>query len=206
MINKDKLLSQYQSGLSLAEIAKELNCSIHKVSYWMEKHKIPRRSINDALYLKYNKIERYRILPPKTRDDYFLLGLGLGIYWGEGNKASKHAIRVTNCDPKLLISFLHFLRQICGVSPKQVSYSIVCSSELNMNTVRRYWSKQLKISPEKFGKITRIVPRGSGTYKRKCKYGVCSVSFGNIKLKQWLMKNIETGLDSLVVKRTLGKG
>lgn len=43
-----------RDGQSMQEIANILNCSVHKVAYWMNQHNINRRSISDAVYMKLN--------------------------------------------------------------------------------------------------------------------------------------------------------
>lgn len=55
MITKDVLEKLYfKKHQSMTEIAKQLNCSVHKVVYWMDKHKISRRSWSLAAYHKQN--------------------------------------------------------------------------------------------------------------------------------------------------------
>lgn len=41
----------FERRTSMADMARALHCSLHKVSYRMEKHRIHRRSISDAIYL-----------------------------------------------------------------------------------------------------------------------------------------------------------
>ena len=47
----------------------------------------------------------FQIKKDLTPEEIKLLGLGLGLYWGEGNKANKHKVSVSNSDPKLLSMF-----------------------------------------------------------------------------------------------------
>lgn len=191
-LSKNDLIKLYKSGMSMSEMAKYLTCSQNKVVYWMKKHKIKRRDRSEASYIKQNPDgDPFKIKSPLTNYEYFLLGLGLGIYWGEGTKASIHSVRVTNTDYKMIISFIEFLEKICQVKKEKISYSLVCFNDADPKISRDYWSKKLKISPKKFGKITSIPSRGKGTYKKKSMHGVCSVHFGNIKLKKWIDKQVK---------------
>ena len=62
-----------------------LNCSEHKINYWLNKYGITKRNISDAIYLKYNpKGDPFRFILPKNKKDERLFGLGLGLYWGGG--------------------------------------------------------------------------------------------------------------------------
>jgi len=175
----------------MAEIAKMHNCSVHKVEYWMDKYGIKRRSRSEATYVKRNpKGDPFRVKGHLTAHEKFLLGLGVGIYWGEGEKVTRSQIRVSNTDPRVLKAFIMFLRKICQLQKRKITYSIVCFNDTKPNTARNFWARELKISPEKFGKITQIPPQGKGTYKKKSKFGVCSAQASNLKLKSWLMNEI----------------
>lgn len=207
-LSKGDLLKWYGSGKSMAEIATILGCSVHKIVYWMDKHGLRRRTRSEATYIKLNpEGDPFDIKRCLTRDDSFLLGLGIGLYWGEGEKVSPHALRVGNTDPGVIKTFIKFLLGICGARKDKLYYNIVCFNDTDPELARGYWAKQLKTSPEKFGKITQIPSQGKGNYKRKSRYGVCTVAFGNIKLKRWMMEQIEKLKSpvSSMAERSLGK-
>jgi len=177
----------------MAEIAKKSNCSINKVTYWMSKHGIKRRSRSEAGYIKLNpEGDPFLIKKNLTKEEKFLYGLGLGIYWGEGEKASRNTVRVANTDPYLIIAFKKFLLEICQLKEQKLTYSIVCFNDTSPENAKNYWSKILKTSKEKFGKIVQVSIQGKGKYKRKSEFGVCTVTASNIKLKAWIMDEIET--------------
>lgn len=188
-VPKELLESLYLSGKSMPDIAKHLKCSVHKVVYWMTKHGITRRTWSESVYLKRNpKGDPFKIIENFTLESMFLFGLGLGIYWGEGEKASEHRVRVANTDPALLRMYRKFLLEICQLEEKRLSYSIICFNDSNPEEAKLYWAKELTINPNKFGKIVQIAPQGKGTYKRKSQYGVCTLTVGSITLKIWLLK------------------
>lgn len=183
----------YLRGLSVSQIAAKLHCSAHKVTYWMHKIGMKSRSRSDAMYVRLNPDgDPFCIREIKTLEDAKLFGLGIGIYWGEGNKTSKHAVRVTNTDPQILLNFIHFLEVICGVRKQKISFSIVCFNDSDVAKVKNYWSKVFSVSGEKFGKIVQIPPQGKGTYKHKSINGVCTVSVHNIKLKKWIVETLRS--------------
>ncbi|MCL5676089.1 MAG: hypothetical protein M1120_03105 [Patescibacteria group bacterium] len=198
-LQKKKLIFQYASGKSMEKIALGLDCSVHKVVYWMNKYGLKRRTHSQASYLQFNPNgDPFKIKEKLGADEKFLLGLGLGIYWGEGEKVSRQHVRVANTDPAVLKIFVKFLLKICQLKKSKLSYSIVCFNDSNPNEVKSFWSKQLKISPEKFGKIVQIPPQGKGKYKRKSVFGVCTVYAGNVKLKAWIMQQIDNIAKSAV--------
>src|SRR3989344_5967826 len=191
-IKKEDLVDLYASGKSMFEIAKILSCSVHKVAYWMDKHEIKRRKISEAIYLKLNPGgDPFKIIDIFDSDKTFLRGLGVGIYWGEGLKVTRNAIRVANTDPGIIKNFRRFLLEICGLEERKIFYSIVCFGDNDLDTVCAYWAKELGISSEKFGKIVRIPKQGKGTYKRRSEFGVCTIAVSNPKLKLWIMDQIK---------------
>lgn len=185
----------YNSGKSISETAKILNISPSKTIYWMKKLNINRRNHSDAAYIKQNPLgDPFKIkgLTKMNNSEMFLYGLGIGIYWGEGNKAPKcGSLRVTNSDPGLIRVFLKFIKKIFQLEDKRFSFSIVSFNDVDPEIARNYWSKELKISPERFGKITIIPTQGKGTYKKKSRYGVCTAQGNNIKLRKLIIDKID---------------
>lgn len=192
LFSEKKLTSLYSHGKSLFEMSKEFNCSVHKIKYWMDKYKIKRRSISDALYIKNNPLgDPFKIKKFLNKDEKFLFGLGLGIYWGEGNKVTPNSIRVANTDLNMIKSFINFLKVICQINENKLHFSLVCFNDSDILKVKKFWSESLRINEDRFGKVVQIAPQGKGNYRRKSEYGVCTVSFHNTKLKTWIMKQIK---------------
>ncbi|MDE2589247.1 MAG: hypothetical protein KGL95_06235 [Patescibacteria group bacterium] len=157
----------------------------------MEKYKINRRSMSEAVYLAENPNgDPFNIKTTLSPSEERLFGLGIGIYWGEGEKTSKGHMRVTNSDPNLILVFRKFLLSICQVTPSRIHYYLICFNDSLPEKAAMYWAKILEISPENFGKIVQIAPQGKGTYKRKSQYGVCTIGVANTKLKSWMMQEL----------------
>lgn len=193
-ILKKDLEKLYLSGKSMSKIASELNCSPNKVVYWMNKYNINRRSRSEAAYLSNNpngnpfNLDGINNLSKK---DIFLYGLNIGLYWGEEEKTTKHAIRVTNSDPYVIVKFRDFLVNICKLTPSKINYYLICFNDVDQNVAKNYWANLLKISSDKFGKIVVIPSQGKGTYNKKSKYEVCTIYAGNMKLKSWILNEID---------------
>src|SRR5688572_23798388 len=102
----------------MAKIANELGVSDHTVDWWMRKHQIPKRTMSEAIYNSHNPNgDPFNFKVLSSPHDYQLLGMGLGLFWGEGGKTYQHSIRLGNTDPNLILTFINFLKEICGVSP-----------------------------------------------------------------------------------------
>lgn len=184
-MTRGELIKLYiQDRLSMQQIATKLNCSVHKVQYWMDIHKIPRRSISDAVYTKNNPNgDPYTLKPIKTVEDAWLLGMGIGLHWGEGNKVNKHSVRLGNTDPELLNVYVRFLVDLCGVDKSKLKFGLQIFSDTEPVKARKFWEKELGVLESQFYKVTVTPSKAKGTYRRKNQYGVVTVYFHNRKLR-----------------------
>jgi hypothetical protein len=176
----------------MAEIANHLNCSIHKVSYWMDKHKIKRRSQSLATYYKRNpnghpfKIKKYL-----TRSDIELKYLILGLYWGEGRNTSNSILSIGNSDPHLLIHFKSFLLNIYQINPQKIKYYLQTFNDNDEHESINFWSSKLKIKPKRISCSNPIPSQGKGSYRRINKYGVLTICISNLFLRKDLMSELK---------------
>lgn len=189
MIKKEVLEKLYlRKKRSMQEIAKILRCSLHKVSYWMDQYGIKKRSISEANYLKYNPNgDPFKMRTPKTMKEAQLFGMGLGLYWGEGTKASKNAVRLGNSDPALIREFMSFLTLMCGVDKRDMKFELQIFEDLNKAKVEALWVKTLDINRNQMYKTRVTSTRGKGTYRKKNKNGVMGIYYGNTKLRNRLV-------------------
>ena len=188
MLQKTELEELYETGLSMMEISLKLGVSHHKVCYWMDKHKIPRRTLSQAIYLKRNPNgDPFRIKTKLSKEEAELKGMGLGLYWGEGNKANKTSVRLTNSDPALHSRFVEFLTVICGVEKDMLKFSLQVFDDMDVEDTEVYWQSELGVRPEQFYKTTVSLSRGEGAYKSKTKHGVLTLYCHNKKLRDILV-------------------
>ena len=130
---------------SVSQIAEFLKCSQHKVNYWLKEYRIPKHSIADAIYLKNNPNgDPFVLKEINSIADAKLLGLGLGLYWGEGNKKNKASIRLGNTNGKLIREFIRFLLVILGVKAKKLQFGLQVFSDIIPTVVLKYWLSALK--------------------------------------------------------------
>lgn len=168
----------------MMEISRQLDCSINKVTYWMDKYSIKRRSISDAIYLQHNpKGDPFKIKRITSLDEATLLGVGIGLYWGEGNKRNRHSVRLGNTDPGIVKEFIRFLTELCGVDKVKLKFGLQIFSDTNPDTAIDFWTSSLGVKASQFTKVIITPSRGVGTYKNKCVNGVITVQFHNYKLR-----------------------
>lgn len=185
MIQKHILEKLYlEDKASMMNIALRLGFSHHKVAYWMHKHQIKRRTISEAIYQRANPNgDPFLIKPIRSLEDAKLMGVGIGLYWGEGTKANKHSVRLGNTDPELIKSFMKFLIELFGVDKERLRFSLQIFSDTEPQEALNFWLKKLEVKPSQFGKIIVTISGSIGTYRHKNTNGVVTLHFHNKKLR-----------------------
>ena len=192
-ITKNFLINYYiKRRQSTAQIAKFVRCSENKINYWLAKYEIKKRTISDAVYELRNPLgDPFLIKKPRTLQQGILFGLGLGIYWGEGLKRGKGAVRLTNTDSGMISKFIEFLAEFCSVDKNKLRFSLQIFSDISEEEALNYWINKLGVKREQFYKTIISQVRGEGTYKYKSEYGVIIVYFNNVRLKKIILEMIE---------------
>ena len=188
MITKRDLERMYiREHDSMQNIAIELGCSLNKVKYWMDIHGIPSRSISEAVYLKNNpKGDPFKVKKLTNKNDLFIMGLGLGLYWGEGTKSNKNSIRLGNTDPALILSFIKFMDRVYGVKKEKLKFGLQIFNDIISQDALSFWVNILGVDRNRFQKVVVTPSRGFGTYRKKVKYGVITIYYHNKKLRDIL--------------------
>jgi hypothetical protein len=177
---------------SSANIAKVFDCSENKINYWLKKNKIPKRSISEAMYVKKNPNgDPFNFKFPKNTVDAQLFGLGIGLYWGEGNKANKNTVRLGNSDARLLKIFITFLVRFFGIKKEDLKFHLHLFTDIKIDDAKKYWIDELNINEEQIYKPFISISGSIGTYRRRSEYGVMTVYYGNTKLRNKLVHLIE---------------
>lgn len=171
------------------EISHKLGCSHNQVVYWMQKHKIARRSISDAIYQQHNPNgDPFHVVFINTLEKAKLYGLGIGLYWGEGTKANKYAVRLGNTDAELLNVFMKFLIELFGVERKDMRFQLQTFTDIDTSEALEYWTRSLSVDKSQFYKVHVTISGSLGTYRKKSKYGVVTVYYHNKHLRDILVE------------------
>ncbi len=153
----------------------------------IKQYSIPIRTRSDAMYIKCNPHgDPFCLVNPKSCHEFLIYGIGLGLYWGEGTKASNSSIRLGNTDPYLIKAFIIFLEKVFLIKKSQLTFSLQLFTDINKDEALCYWSTFLCIQMDQFTKSTITKSIRKGTYKNKTKYGVLTLYFHNIKARKSL--------------------
>ncbi len=182
------------SRLSASSIASELHLGRDRVLGILKRNSVQLRTRSEQAYIQHNNgVVPYAISDPKNNYDFMLMGLGIGIYWGEGNKVNEYSVRVGNTDPDLILMFVKYLIEICGVHQHKITYSLQVFNDTDPDVALDYWMGKLGCTRDKIMPSVVITPpQGKGSYRKKSKYGVMTVYYNSKQLKQYIMGEIES--------------
>ncbi len=173
------------------DVAKTMSITPRTVEYWMDKHNLRRRSGSESAYVKQNPNgDPFKIKNKLAKKDKELLLAGLMLYWAEGSRKNKHVIQMANLDYRLILLFIKFLRRICDVKEEKICLNIQLYRKFNKEETKNYWSRILKVS-KRFIAVNIHSDTRSKPEKQWSKYGIARIEVRNVKLKQWIDKELE---------------
>ena len=87
--------------------------------------------------------------------------------------------------------FIKFLKEIYSIKKEKLKFGLQIFSDINPEEALSFWIRRLDVSKDQFQKPVVSKVRGNGTYKIKSKFGVLTVYFNNIKLRNIIISEIE---------------
>jgi hypothetical protein len=181
---ENDIIKLYQdSFFSVQQIAEKLKISSSKVRYVLEKNKIEKRKIGEAIrclnVTKYKKGE-FKIKEILNNSEEKLKIAGIMLYWGEGTK-SGGTVTFSNSDPVMVKVFIKFLRNICGIAEDRLRALLHVYSDQDEKKLKSFWSKNTNIPGRQFSKSFVHIKRG-GSYKKNSQYGTISLRYSDKRL------------------------
>lgn len=180
-----------EQKLSVRQIAELARCSQNAIRDHLKKMGVERRSVSEAIYaLKNPDGDPFKWRMPLTAEEWQLFGMGLGLYWGEGNKRNKQAIRICNTDSRLLKAFMDFMEKFFCMGPEKAKAHVQMFNDMDVEETAEFWRNELGLSEEQFGKPMMTISNSMGTHNNKSKYGVCSLYYQNTKLTALVQREL----------------
>ena len=196
--NKLGLIKKYyQGGLSVREIAGKLGTPFNATFYFLRKHKIQRRTIQESNALQFAKKPlSFKIKNRLSAREEKLKVAALMLYWGEGAKRGK-VVDLANSDTAIVRIFLHFLRRICKVDENRLKAYIYCYSNQNLEEIKRYWLDNTLIPAEQFSRpyIRTDFAMKAG---RQMENGLIHIRYCDKKLLIYILNEIEQYKNELI--------
>ena len=189
--------------MSMMQIATAQHTTHARVLYWLKKHGIQRRSWSESTYVKRNPSgDPFALLTDLSAEQQRLLLSGLMLYWGEGRKGSGK-IEIANLDVRVLQVFVKFLRQVCRVNEARLGLSVLLHRSFDRAGAQQYWAEELGL-PVSNVKVYHHLDERSKPRAQWSPYGIATLGFHNVKLKQWLMNSMETQIQELLAEDSTG--
>jgi transposase-like protein len=206
---KQKAIELRLQQKSYNEIRDEIGVSKSTLSGWLMDFPLDNNDISKVKQRKHRQIERFRNTM-KEKERYRLsmayanaserIGkftdrekfiAGLFLYWGEGAKAAKSDINLTNTNPSMLVFFIEWLR-LLGINKNKLKVAVIIYSDMDAEKEMLFWSKTLDLPLSQFYK-PRIKKSkfASITYKNGFGHGTCLVRYGNKPLWDFILMGIK---------------
>jgi len=168
---------------SVQQIVEKLKISPSKVRHILDKNKIIKRKIGEAIrclnITKFNK-SVFKIKKNFNKDEEKLKIAGVMLYWGEGTK-SGGTVTFSNSDPIMIEIFIKFLRKICGIAEDRLRVLLHIYTDQDEKELKRFWSNITDISESQFSK-SFIHKKKGGSYKKISQYGTISLRYSDKQL------------------------
>lgn len=201
------------NGLTLSEIAKQLNVAKSSVSMWCRnielsqdqieninqraKYKIYENQLKGAQKRKKEaeakRLEYQKEGKNKAKEQSPLHIAGCMLYWGEGSK-SRCTCSLTNTDINLLRLFIMFLNKELGVKKDSLIVTVNCftNNGLSLEEIEKYWLDNLDLPHSCLRKSRVNLPSKVSQFKKnKHKYGTCRISYHSTKVVQHIYGAIQ---------------
>jgi len=101
-----------------------------------------------------------------------LLFLGLGLYWGEGNKNAENQFIFVNSDLFVIKTIIKWLQNVMGIPQELLSPQVYINDlhQYRVDKVVSFWSKELSIPKDRFGKTILIHVQNKKVYANHNNY------------------------------------
>ena len=120
---------------------------------------------------------------------------GLMLYWGEGDKVTRHRVRLTNTDPQMIKLFARFLVIICNISFERMQAQLLLYPDLSDTELKKYWSDATELPESSFRKTTIIQGRHP---TKRLEQGICIILVSSVYLKIKILEWIHLSAKQLI--------
>ncbi len=210
-IKERKLARELRSqGLSLNEIIAKTGFSKGSVSLWVrdieltleQKKQLSRKgrtkeSIERRRTTRLGRENaRRQIIVDNAKkeisnvSDQELKLIGIALYWGEGGKANRGSVQLSNGDPRIIRLMMKFFKRVCKVPKKKFRGHIHVHPHLNVKKAEGYWSTVSGIPLNQFYKTYSKPNKSSQSKKDSLPFGTFDIYVHNtelfLKIKGWI--------------------
>lgn len=149
---------------------------------WVENFRETMRKKREEVELK-AYLEQKKIIGRITKRDLMMLGVGL--YWGEGQKGGS-SVSVSNTDPRIILFSLLWLEKCFGISRTSSIVKIYTHlySDMDIKSEIGYWKKTLGVERKQFTKPYIKLSKKSELDYKGFGHGTCRIQVASAKIKR----------------------
>lgn len=203
-----------KEGKSYSQIKNVLGISKSTLSDWLHKYPLTKEQIDSLRGLNEIRIERYRNTMRRKREERYLLYYtqekekwfpfserelfiaGLFLYWGEGNKADRNVLSVSNTDPSVIKFALNWITNCLSISRNFVRIQLHLYSDMDINRETYYWVRQLNLNKNQFCKPYIKESKKTGLdQKGLFGHGTCNIRVCKTEIKERILMIIKAVSD-----------
>ena len=137
---------------------------------------------------------------PITERELFIAGLFL--YLGEGNKASRNAVGITNTDPSVVKFALYWIVNSLKVPLEKIRVQLHLYSDMKVQEEVDFWVKELSLERVSFTKPYIKKSTRENIDQKGFGHGTCGLIVHNTALKENILMAIRVITDNYSVNPT----
>ena len=152
---------------------------------WVENFRETMRRKREAMQMIIYSEQKRKIGRLKKRD---LMMIGIGLYWGEGQKVGS-SVSISNTDPRIILFSLLWLEKCFGIertSPK-VSIYTHFYSDMDANKEIMFWKRTLGVKKSQFAKSYIKLSKRSDLDHKSFGHGTCRIQVASAKIKRQIL-------------------
>ncbi len=203
-------------GLPYSDIRKRLRVSKSSLSYWLRGVELSASQRSDIAgswvsrrVETYRETVRKRILALESQrlaEARTSLGCitsrdlrvaGLFLYLGEGTKVDRWSVCIANSDPEVIKFTVQWLTKVMGVSHDKIRVKVHLYKDMDVPKEVGYWSRTTGIPTQQFTKPYIKKSLLNSLDHKTHGHGTCNIIADNGPLKQKIMAEIRTVMESL---------
>jgi hypothetical protein len=169
---KEKAIKLRKEGFSYSEILKEIPIARSTLSLWLRsvglaKAQFQRTTqkriaggLRGAATRKRSRISITEEIKSKARKEVVEISqrdlwlIGISLYWAEGTKEKSYkpgtGITFNNSDPKMILLFLKWLREVFKINDSFISLELYIHETADHKKALKYWTHTLQVPTKKF--------------------------------------------------------
>ena len=219
LLEKREGIKFRRQGKSYSEIKKIINVSKSSLSLWLRNIELTKDQIKGLHEKKLQAVERYKQSMkikrekrleeyydnqfkkwiPLSRREEFLAGLFL--YWGEGNKASRSSINITNTDHSVIKFGYFWMNKCLGIPRNKIYVLLHLYKDMDIESATNFWSKEIGIERKQFRNPYIKNSLRSGVDQKGFGHGTCGLWAYKTEIKENILMAIKAVSDNYAKKK-----